>query len=106
MATGLFTYMDDPDSTVLVDMTVSYSQIMGSVESGATNGSITVSAAPNGKSPMITVSDLAPDVNGNGKRPGVTFTIIGDRMTVTWRYSYRAGFGNFAMPVLISYGYY
>lgn len=88
---------------VLVDMTMKISQMQGSVDTGAVNGSISVPAPPTGKTQYFIVVPLVNLQRETGKRPGVTLS----GGTLSWSYSYATnGWGYFSANCRIYYGYY
>lgn len=91
---------------MLVDMTMKFSQNVGYVDTNqATVGSITIPAAPKGKTNFYAIVALGDSQRENGKRPGVTL----DQATnvLSWRYSYNQNFwGYFSLNCRIYYGYF
>lgn len=88
---------------VLVDMTMNISQTMGSVDTGAVNGGITIPAPPAGKSMYYITVPLVSTGLGTGKLPGVTLS----GTSLTWAYSYPTnGWGYYSVNARIYYGYY
>lgn len=99
--TGLAIY--DASGRLLVDMTMSISQMQGYVDTNGANGSASIPAAPSGKTQYYVVVPLV-DLQGDlGKRPGVTH-VIGS--SLSWAYSYAPGWGFFSANCRIFYGYY
>lgn len=101
MATGFLAYHED--GTLITDMTTSISQMQGSFDTNAVNGSGAMSALPSGKSRFYVVVSLVNLNREKGKRPGIT--ISGN--TLSWAYSYNTnGWGFFSANCRIYYGYY
>lgn len=99
--TGLV--IKDSSEKVLVDMTSKLSQMVGSVVTGGSAGSITMPAPPTGKVMYYIVVPLVNLQREKGKKPGVT--ISGN--TLSWSYSYStSGWGYFSANCRIYYGYY
>jgi hypothetical protein len=87
---------------VLVDMTMFISQTQGAVDTGATNGGITIPAPPAGKTQFFIVVPLV-NMGNTGKLPGVTLSVS----NLTWAYLYPTnGWGFFSANARIYYGYY
>ena len=106
MAAGFRSYQDVPGSPVLTDMTMRISQMLGFVDTGGADGTITVPDAPTGKSFFYVVAELGSNPTNDGLRPGVTLTDNGATVTISWAYSFQAGWGRFAMPCRIHYGFF
>ncbi|TKW65153.1 MAG: hypothetical protein DI616_15615 [Paracoccus denitrificans] len=100
MATGLKTWA--PDGTLLVDMTKTFSQEQGFVDTNNVNGSITMPPLPVGKTRFTFSVALSGDNAFFGKKPGIT--VSGD--TLSWAYSYADGWGYYSLNCRIYYGYY
>lgn len=99
--TGLI--INAADGSILVDMTMSISQTLGSVETGGSNGSISIPSPPTGKTMFFIVVPLVDMQMEKGKRPGVSLS----NNTLSWAYSYStAGWGFFSANCMIYYGYY
>ena len=93
----------DVNNNVLVDMTMNISQTQGSVDTGAVNGSISITAPPAGKTQYYIIVPLQDLQLEKGKRPGVTIS----GTTLSWSYSYATnGWGYFSANCRIYYGYY
>lgn len=87
---------------VLVDMTMFISQTQGSVDTGATGGSLAIPAPPAGKTQYFTIIPLV-DMGNTGKLPGVTLS----GGVLSWAYLYPTnGWGFFSANARIYYGYY
>ena len=106
MATGFRCFDDTAANALVTDMTVRFSQNMGYVDTNGVNGSVTVSDAPNGRNFFYFVVGQGANANGDGLRPGVLTTDNGATVTITWTYSFTSGYGRYALPVRIHYGYY
>lgn len=88
---------------VTLDMTYKISQYQGSIDTGGTNGSISIPTVPLGKSPFYTIMPLVDLQAEKGKRPGVTIS----NGSLSWSYSFSTnGWGYFAANCRIFYGYY
>jgi len=88
---------------VMVDMTMFISQTMGSVDTGAANGGITIPAPPAGKTMYYIIVPLVSSGLGTGKLPGVTLS----GTSLSWAYSYPTnGWGFYSINARIYYGYY
>lgn len=99
--TGLI--IRDSDNNVMVDMTMNISQQQGYVNTGTSNGSVTIPSLPAGKERFYIVVPLVDLQREKGKKPGVT--ISGN--TLSWSYSYStSGWGYFSASCRIYYGYY
>lgn len=93
----------NPAGQTLVDMTMFISQTMGSVDTGAANGGITIASPPTGKAMYYIIVPLASTGLGTGKLPGVTLS----GTSLTWTYSYATnGWGFYSVNARIYYGYY
>lgn len=99
--TGL--YITDPSGRVMVDMTMKISQHMGSVDTHAVDGGISIPDPPAGKAAYFIVVPLVDLQREKGKRPGVTLA----GTWLSWGYSYPTnGWGYFSAHCRIYYGYY
>ena len=88
---------------LMVDMTMSISQTMGSVDTGAANGAITIPSPPAGKTMYYIVVPLVNTGLNTGHLPGVTLS----GTTLTWTYVYATnGWGFYSVNARIYYGYY
>ena len=88
---------------VMVDMTMRISQALGSVDTGAVNGGITIPAPPTGKTLYYIIVPLVDLQRENGKKPGVSLS----GTSLSWVYSYATnGWGYFSANCRIYYGYY
>ena len=93
----------DALNRLMVDMTMSISQHMGSVVTVGANGSATIPAPPSGKTAYFIVVPLVDLQGPNGKKPGVTLS----GASLTWQYSHPGGsWGFFNANCEIFYGYY
>lgn len=93
----------DALNRLIVDMTMSISQHMGSVVTGGANGSATIPAPPPGKTAYFIVVPLVDLQGPKGKRPGVTLS----GTALSWRYQHGGGsWGQFSANCEIHYGYY
>ena len=93
----------DALNRLMVDMTMSISQHMGSVVTGGANGSATIPAPPPGKTAYFIVVPLVDLQGPKGKRPGVTLS----GTALSWRYQHGGGsWGQFSANCEIHYGYY
>jgi hypothetical protein len=92
------------DGTVILDMTMKISQHMGSVDTNSTNGSVSIPAAPLGKTLFYNIVPLVDLQVDKGKKPGVTISGV----TLSWAYSFNTGggWGYFAANCRIYYGFY
>lgn len=88
-----------------LDMTSSISQMVGHVDTGAVNGSITLPSLPPGKTYFHAVSAIALQDKFIGARPGVTLTQSGGNYVLSWQYLYADGW-RYALNCRIHYGYY
>lgn len=100
MAAGFQVF--DNTGRLTADYTWYISQTVGSVDTGGTNGSITLPALPAGKRYYYNIVPLVDTQEWRGKRPGVT--VSGN--ILTWQYSFTAWFGQFAANSRIYYGFY
>lgn len=88
---------------VTLDMTSKISQNVSSVVTNSVNGSITIPAAPAGKSLYFSVSPLITLDGWKARLPGIVLT----GNTLSWTYSYATnGWGLFSANCRIYYGYY
>lgn len=85
------------DGTIMVDMTRSYSQVVGKVTTNRAAGSLPVSI-PSNKKLFYTIAPRENAQGALGKAPGVTLT----HSLLTWSYLFNSGF---AMDCDIVYGY-
>lgn len=85
------------DGSTMVDMTMSYSQVIGQVATNRVGGTMAVSV-PEGKKLFYVVIPLENAQGTQGKAPGVTLT----HTLLTWAYLFDSGF---AMNCKIVYGY-
>lgn len=93
----------DALNRLMVDMTMSISQHMGSVVTGGVNGSATIAAPPSGKTAYFIVVPLVDLQGPNGAKPGVTLS----GTALSWRYQHAGGsWGFFNANCEIFYGYY
>lgn len=93
-----------PNGSVLVDMTMKFSQNVGYWDTNGVNGSIVIPLPPPGKKNFYTVVPLVDTAQGRGKLPGVTIT---NEQFVNWVYSYNTNaWGNFSAAARIYYGYF
>lgn len=99
MATGFKSYLQS--GGVLVDMTRPISQMLGYVDTNSGNGSMTIPAAPAGKVLFFAMAELSQQDRYLGKRPAVSLS----GTTLSWRYSYPAGWGFYSLNCRIHYGY-
>lgn len=106
MATGFRSFKDEPGSPLLVDMTSNLSQMMGFFDTGAVSGAIDVPLPPGGKTFFHLITDISPNLEGRGRRPGTTATNMGGFMRISWTYSNNNSFDGFQMNCRIHYGYY
>lgn len=91
------------DGSVMVDMTMTLPQTLGSVDTNAVNGSMTLPAAPAGKALFYIAVPLVDTGLALGKLPGITIT----GQSMSWVYSYNTlAWGNFSANTRIYYGYY
>lgn len=98
---GLQTW--DNAGRLLVDMTMSLSQLQGYVDTGGVNGSTTIPGPGSGKTQWFLVVPLQDLQLEKGKKPGVTLS----GGTLSWSYSYSTnGWGYFSANCRIFYGYY
>ncbi|MGB5954972.1 hypothetical protein [Pseudomonas sp.] len=104
MTAGLKVY--DPSGLTLLDMTSSISQMVGYVDTGAANGSLSIPLAPAGKTLFYAITELSAQNKYLGKRPGVTLTVGASVATLSWQYSYASGWGFYSLNCRIHYGYY
>lgn len=104
MSTGLKIY--DPGGLLMLDMTSSISQMLGYVDTGAANGSLSIPLAPPGKTLFYAITELSAQNKYLGKRPGVTLTPGTTTATLSWQYSYAGGWGFYSLNCRIHYGYY
>lgn len=103
MTAGLKVY--DPSGLLLLDMTSSISQMLGYVDTGAANGSLSIPLAPAGKTLFYAITELSAQNKYLGKRPGVTLTVGSSNATLSWQYSYQSGWGFYSLNCRIHYGY-
>lgn len=99
MATGFKSFL--VSGVVLVQMTQPISQMLGYVDTNAANGSVIIPAAPAGKTLFFAVVELSQQDRYLGKRPAVSL----NGNTLTWQYSYQAGWGFYSLNCRIHYGY-
>lgn len=99
---GFVSYMDNASSTVCAAINKNISQMMGYIDTGGVNGATTIPLPPVGRTAFYYIADLSPNLNGQGRRPGVTMS----GTSLSWDYSYSTGFGEYAMNCRIHYGYY
>lgn len=93
----------DALNRLMVDMTMSISQHMGSVVTGGANGSATIPAPPSGKTAYFIVVPLVDLQGPNGAKPGVTLS----GTALSWRYQHAGeSWGFFNANCEIFYGYY
>lgn len=104
MTAGLKVY--DPSGLALLDMTSSISQMMGYVDTGAANGSLSIPLPPAGKTLFYAITELSAQNKYLGKRPGVTLAVDASAASLSWRYSYPGGWGFYSLNCRIHYGYY
>ncbi|MGY2199015.1 hypothetical protein [Pseudomonas gingeri] len=91
------------DGQVILDMTMSISQTVGYVDTGAVNGSIQIPLPPQGKIAIPIVVPLVDIAREKGKAPAVAIS----GTTLSWAYSYTTnGWGFFSANCRIYYGYY
>jgi hypothetical protein len=95
-----------PDGSLLLDMTSSISQMMGYVDTGAVNGSLSIPLPPAGKTMFYAITELSAQSKYLGKRPGVTLTLGASAATLSWQYSYASGWGFYSLNCRIQYGYF
>lgn len=103
MSTGLKVY--DQSGLLMLDMTGSISQMMGYVDTGAANGSLSIPLAPAGKSLFYAIAELSVQNKYLGKRPGVALVVGSSSAALSWQYSYPAGWGFYSLNCRIHYGY-
>ena len=88
---------------VILDMTSSISQNVGSIVTGGANGSIQIPSPPAGNTAYFIVTPLVDMNRSKGKLPGVSL----NGTTLSWQYSYNGnGWGFFSANCEIFYGYY
>jgi len=104
MSAGLKVY--SPSGQVLLDMTSSISQMLGYVDTGAANGSLSIPLAPAGKQLLYAITELSAQDRYLGKRPGVTLAVGASSATLSWQYSYPGGWGFYSLNCRIHYGYF
>lgn len=104
MSTGLKVY--SPAGLLLLDMTTSITQMMGYVDTGGANGSLSIPLPPAGKTLFHAVAEIGVQSKGLGKRPGVTVSIGSSSALLSWSYSYPGGWGFYSINCRIHYGYY
>lgn len=100
MAAGLKAYSSD--GKLILDMTTDISQMLGYVDTNKANGSMTIPAAPAGRTLFYAVAALDLQNKNLGKQPGVTLS----GRTLSWQYQYAGGWGYYSMNCRIHYGYY
>ncbi|MEA5673237.1 hypothetical protein VA602_18100 [Pseudomonas sp. MH2] len=104
MSTGLKIY--NQAGALVLDMTSSISQMMGYVDTGSANGAVSIPLPPAGKTLFHVVADIGQQSAYLGKRPGVVMAIDSSGASISWTYSYAAGWGFYSMNCRIHYGYY
>lgn len=88
---------------IILDMTSSISQNVGSVVTNGGNAAIQVPLPPPGKTAYFIVAPLVDMNRSKGKLPGVMLS----GSTLSWQYSYDGnGWGFYSANCEIYYGYY
>lgn len=93
----------DASGRIILDMTMSISQNMGSVDTNGANGSAVLPSPPAGKILYFVIVPLVDLQRSLGKRPSVTL----NGTNISWFYSYNTnGWGYFSANCRIFFGYY